>query len=61
MIEPRMKEEGMDYKTLKVETRDQVIWLTLNRPERLNAISHELLMEMIDFFQKMRDDNKTPI
>ena len=51
----------MDYKTLKVEPRDQVIWLTLNRPERLNAISHELLMEMIDFFQKMRNDNKTRI
>jgi len=51
----------MDYKTIKVEPRDQVIWLTLNRPERLNAISHELLMEMIDFFQKMRNDNKTRV
>lgn len=51
----------MDYKTIKVESRDQVIWLTLNRPERLNAISQELLMEMIDFFQQMRNDNKTRI
>lgn len=51
----------MDYKTIKVESRDQVIWLTLNRPERLNAISHELLLEMIDFFQGLRNDNKTRI
>ena len=43
----------MAYKTIKVKPQDQIIWLTLNRPERLNAISHELLYEMIDFFEMM--------
>jgi len=51
----------MDYKNIKVESRDQVIWLTLNRPHTLNAISYELQMELIDFFQGLRNDNKTRI
>jgi enoyl-CoA hydratase/carnithine racemase len=51
----------MAYNTIKVEPQDQIIWLTLNRPERLNAISHELLYEMIDFFEGLRDDNKNRI
>lgn len=51
----------MSYNTIKVEKQDEVIWLRLNRPEKLNAISQELLMEMIDFFQEQRNDNKTRI
>lgn len=51
----------MGYNTIKIEKQDNLIWLTLNRPHKLNAISHELQMEMIDFFQEQRNDNKTRI
>jgi enoyl-CoA hydratase len=55
------KEEVMDYKKIKVETVDNVIWLTMNRPHKLNALSYELQLELIDFFQKLRNDNNSRI
>jgi len=35
----------MKYQTILYETRDQVATITLNRPERLNAISRQLIEE----------------
>jgi len=35
----------MKYETILYETRDQVATITLNRPERLNAISRQLIEE----------------
>ena len=32
--------------TLRVETRDQVRWLTLNRPERRNALDREIMTDL---------------
>lgn len=51
----------MDYKKIKVEKVDNVIWLTMNRPHKLNALSYELQMELIDFFQNLRNDNNSRI
>jgi enoyl-CoA hydratase/carnithine racemase len=41
------------YKTITVEKRGQVDWLTLNRPEALNAISAEMVGELNDYFGKL--------
>ncbi len=40
----------MDYRTLNFTCQDNIGWLTLNRPDRLNAISIEMVRELRHFF-----------
>lgn len=49
----------MDYETLLVERRGHtggILWLTLNRPEKLNALSMTLFSELRQEFQRARSD-----
>jgi len=39
-----------DYQTIQVERRGGVDWLTLNRPQSLNAISNQMVGELSDYF-----------
>jgi len=47
----------MDYKTIKVETKDQVTTVTFNRPERRNAMNPTLHMEMVDALTRLEEDD----
>lgn len=38
------------YQTLVIRKEDQVDWVTLNRPERLNALNDTLVDELLDYF-----------
>jgi enoyl-CoA hydratase/carnithine racemase len=40
----------MDYEHLIVEQRGNALWVTMNRPERLNALSRRLVEELRDLF-----------
>ena len=46
-----------EYKTLKIEEREEGISIiTLNRPERLNAINFELIEEFIDYLDRLENN-----
>ena len=49
LYEPRTGEDG-HYETLTVEHEDGIDWLTLNRPEQLNALSRTMMLELQHYF-----------
>lgn len=49
------------YETLAVEREGHLTWLTLNRPEALNALSRTMVRELRDFFWKLADDRETRV
>ena len=46
----------MDYQAILFEIDDRVATITLNRPERMNAFSDELLREWADAITRCQDD-----
>lgn len=49
---PRSNEDG-SYETLLVEQRDSIDWLTLNRPESLNAMNPLMMLELQHYFGEL--------
>ncbi|MDI3567177.1 crotonase/enoyl-CoA hydratase family protein [Bradyrhizobium sp. Arg816] len=47
----------MDYETIKYEVADQILIITLNRPERLNAFTSTMARELIDAFNRADTDD----
>jgi enoyl-CoA hydratase/carnithine racemase len=47
------------YESLLVEREGHLTWLTLNRPDALNALSRQLVNELRDFFWNLVDDTET--
>jgi enoyl-CoA hydratase/carnithine racemase len=50
-----------ERRTIRVETRGAVDWLTLNRPESLNAITNEMVRELADYFDGLYEDRERRI
>ncbi len=48
----------MPYENLTLERDGQIALVTLNRPEKLNAISRELHLEMMQACEELRDDDE---
>lgn len=46
------------YNTLTYEKKDNIGILTINRPDKLNAISHELTTELQQLFDEIEDDDE---
>jgi len=51
----------MNFETLQLEKRDHIAWLTLNRPQSLNALNRALVRELRAFFAGLADDHDTRI
>ncbi len=51
----------MSYETIQVERKGQVDWLTLNRPDSLNAINTEMVTELRDYFGRLYEDREVRI
>ena len=49
------------YETIEVEREDHLTWLTLNRPDSLNAMNRTLIREVNDFFQGLSEDRQTRV
>jgi enoyl-CoA hydratase/carnithine racemase len=47
----------MSYNTIRYEVTDNILTLTLNRPERLNAFNREMLSELIAAFDEADADD----
>ena len=53
--------EAKRYETIEIEKRGAVDWLTLNRPEHLNAINVQMVTELRDYFGALAEDRDTRI
>jgi len=47
----------MDYNTIKTSLDEQILTLTLHRPDNLNAFTVEMANELIDVFDKSNDND----
>lgn len=50
-----------NYRTIIIEKDGQVDWLTLNRPESLNALTTQMVTELRDYFGAMHENAETRI
>ncbi len=48
----------LEPKSFLYEARDNVGWITLNRPERLNALTFEVYRELTDTFAALRSEDE---
>lgn len=47
----------LKYKNLEIERSDDLLWVTLNNPDRANALSPPVLAELTDLYQRpLRED-----
>lgn len=51
----------MPYKTIKYEITDEILTLTLNRPEKMNAFTVEMAKELISAFEEASEDDEVSV
>ena len=56
LYEPRNNPDGT-YKTIVIEKEGGIDWLTLNRPEALNAMTRTMMLELQHYFGQLYTDH----
>ena len=51
----------MVYETIEVKQEGAIAWLTLNRPESLNAMNPQRVNEVREFFGGLPQDTQTRV
>ncbi len=51
----------MDYTEIEYEVSDRIATITLNRPERMNAFSENMLAEWADAIRRSQDDDEVRV
>ena len=51
----------MGFANLLIEQAGQVAWLTINRPDKLNALNRQTLADLTDAFQQLKNDPKVRV
>lgn len=46
----------MEYKNILLDIKEHIAVVTLNRPDKLNALNHETLVELKDVFERLKSD-----
>ena len=51
----------MDYETIKYEIKDKILTITLNRPDRLNAFTGQMMNDLISAFDSASKDDEVRV
>jgi enoyl-CoA hydratase len=51
----------MEFQTLIYEARNEIAWITFNRPESMNAMNRQMTRELIEACRQAEDDNAVRI
>ena len=51
----------MDYRHIRLEIVERIATLTLNRPEKMNALSADLLSEFSDALDRVHHDHEVNV
>jgi len=51
----------MEDQKVLYEVKDKIAWITLNRPESLNAVNREMQQDLIRFCQKANEDREVQV
>jgi enoyl-CoA hydratase len=55
------REREMDFQTIIYEAKDQIAWITLNRPEVMNAINQEMAGEIVSACRQAEGDKEVRV
>ena len=47
----------MEYQTIIYEVKNQIAWITLNRPESMNAINRQMTRDLVEACRQTEDDS----
>ena len=47
----------MEFQTIIYEVRNQIAFVTFNRPESMNAVNRQMARELVDACQRIEDDS----